>query len=96
MKKFLVGIGIVVAALLISVFMSDFTLLYKITGVVAIISLIMSALFSGAFVDGDRLGRNLQSESKEDRKQRFLMTNTILLMGLPSLLISLVSYFLIK
>jgi Family of unknown function (DUF5316) len=56
----------------------------------------MSALFSGAFVDGDRLGRNLQSESKEDRKQRFLMTNTILLMGLPSLLISLVSYFLIK
>jgi hypothetical protein len=96
MKKFLVGIGIVVVALLISVFMSDFTLLYKITGVVAIISLIMSALFSGAFVDGDRLGRNLQSESKEDRKQRFLMTNTILLMGLPSLLISLVSYFLIK
>lgn len=96
MKKFLAGIGIVVVALLISVFMSDFTLLYKITGVVAIISLIMSALFSGAFVDGDRLGRNLQSESKEDRKQRFLMTNTILLMGLPSLLISLVSYFLIK
>lgn len=96
MKKFFVGIGIAAVALLISVFMSDFTLLYKITGVVAIISLIMSALFSGAFVDGDRLGRNLHSESKEDRKQRFLMTNTILLIGLPSLLISLVSYFLIK
>ncbi|MGE7768795.1 DUF5316 domain-containing protein [Peribacillus sp. NPDC096540] len=93
MKKFLVGIGIVVVALLISVFLSDFTLLYKITGVVALISLIMSALFSGAFVDGDRLGRNLQSESKEDRKQRFSMTNTILLIGLPNLLIAMVSYF---
>ncbi|MFE4241731.1 DUF5316 family protein [Peribacillus butanolivorans] len=42
-------------ALLISVFLSDFTLLNKITGVVAIISLVLSALFSGAFVDGDRL-----------------------------------------
>jgi Family of unknown function (DUF5316) len=52
------------------VFMSDFTLLYKITGVAAVISLIMSALFFGAFVDGDRLGRNLQSESKEDRIQQ--------------------------
>lgn len=92
MKKFLVGIGIVVVALLISVFLSDFTLLYKITGVVALISLIISALFSGAFVDGDRLGRNLQSESKEDRKQRFSMTNTILLIGLPNLLIAMVSY----
>ncbi|KQU16877.1 hypothetical protein ASG65_08130 [Bacillus sp. Leaf13] len=93
MKKFLIGIGIVVVALLISVFLSDFTLLYKITGVVALISLIISALFSGAFVDGDRLGRNLQSESKEDRKQRFSMTNTILLIGLPNLLIAMVSYF---
>jgi Family of unknown function (DUF5316) len=70
LKKFLVGIGFVAAALLISVFMSDFTLLYKITGVVAVISLIMSALFFGAFADGDRLGRNLQSESKEDRIQQ--------------------------
>lgn len=93
MKKFLVGIGIVVVALLISVFLSDFTLLYKITGVVALISLIMSGLFSGAFVSGDRLGRNLQSESKEDKKQRFLMTNTILLIGLPNFLIAMVSYF---
>ncbi|MFU2018936.1 DUF5316 family protein [Peribacillus butanolivorans] len=42
-------------ALLISVFLSDFTLLNKITRVVAIISLVLSALFSGAFVDGDRL-----------------------------------------
>ncbi|MGG3471475.1 DUF5316 domain-containing protein [Neobacillus pocheonensis] len=85
-----------VVAFLISVFLSDFTLLYKITGVVGIISLVLSALFTGAFVDGDRLGRNLQSESKEDRKQRFLLTNSILLIGLPNLLIATVSYFLMK
>ena len=96
MKKLIVGISIVMVAYLISVLLSDFTLFYKITGVVAIISLVLSALFSGAFVDGDRLGRNLQSESKEDRKQRISLTNSILLIGLPNLLISTISYFLMK
>jgi hypothetical protein len=96
MKKLIIGLSIVVVALLISVFSNNFTLLYKITGAVAIISLVLSALLSGAFVDGDRLGRNLQSESKEDRKQRFSLTNSMLLIGLPNLLIATVCYFLMK
>ncbi|MGG1674170.1 DUF5316 domain-containing protein [Neobacillus sp. NRS-1170] len=83
-------------ALFISLISNDFTLLYKITGAIGIISLILSALLSGAFVDGDRLGRNLKSELKEDRNQRFSLTNSILLIGLPNLLISVVSYFLMK
>jgi hypothetical protein len=96
MKKLIIGLSIVVVALIISFISSDFTLLYKITGAIALISLIVSALLFGAFVDGDRLGRNLQSESKEDRNQRFSLTNSILLIGLPNLLISVVSYFLMK
>ncbi|NYE07470.1 hypothetical protein F4694_004281 [Bacillus niacini] len=96
MKKLIIGLCIVVVALLISFISSDFTLLYKITGAIAFISLIVSALLSGAFLDGERLGRNLQSESKEDRNQRFTLTNSILLIGLPNLLISVVSYFLMK
>jgi hypothetical protein len=96
MRKLLIGIAIVVAAFLVSVILSDFTLLYKITGTVAGLSLVIGALFTGAFVDGDRMGRNLHSESREDRNQRFLFTNSILLIGLPSILIAAISYFLIK
>jgi Family of unknown function (DUF5316) len=96
MMKLIIGLSIVVVALIISFISSDFTLLYKITGAIAIISLIVSALLSGAFLDGDRLGRNLQSESIEDKNQRFSLTNSILLIGLPNLLISVVSYFLMK
>jgi Family of unknown function (DUF5316) len=96
MKKLIIGLSIVVVAFIISFISSDFTLLYKITGAIAFISLIVSALLSGAFLDGDRMGRNLQSESKEDRNQRFSLTNSILLIGLPNLLISVVSYFLMK
>jgi hypothetical protein len=96
MKKLIIGLSIVVVALIISFISSDFTLLYKITGAIALISLIVSALLSGAFLEGDRLGRNLQSESKEDRNQRFSLTNSILLIGLPNLLISVVSCFLMK
>ncbi|NHM30953.1 DUF5316 domain-containing protein [Neobacillus terrae] len=96
MNKILIGISIVLAAVLVSVFLSDFTLLYKITGAVAGLSLIIGALFSGAFVDGDRMGRNLNSESEEDRNKRYFVTNSILLIGLPSILMAAISYFLIK
>ena len=96
MKKLVIGLSVVVVAFLISALSNNYTLLYKITGAVGIISLVLSALLSGAFLDGDRLGRNLQSESKEDRKQRISQTNSILLIGLPNLLIATVCFFLMK
>jgi hypothetical protein len=95
-KKIIVGIGIVLVALLISVFLSDFTLLFKITGVVAVISLGLSALINGGFVDGDRFDKNFKSESKKDRKQRFSLTNTFLLIGLPNILTATICYFFMK
>mgnify|MGYP001040515398 CR=1 FL=1 len=95
-KKLIIGLSIVMIAFLISMFSSNYTLLYKITGAVGIISLILGALLFGAFLDGDRLGRNLISESKEDRKQRFSQTNSILLIGLPNLLVAAVCFFLMK
>lgn len=94
MNAFLVGIGISVVALLISVFASDLTLLYKITGGVAVIALVLSALLSGAFVDGDRLGRNLLFETKEDKKGRIFLTNRLLLIGLPNTLTAILTYHL--
>lgn len=94
MKAFFVGIGIVVTALLISVFSDDLTLLYKITGGVAIASLVMSTSISGAFIDGDRFGGNVLSEIKEDRKERFILTNRLLLIGLPNALTAILVYFL--
>ncbi|MCP3764217.1 DUF5316 domain-containing protein [Domibacillus sp. A3M-37] len=94
MKAFFVGIGIVVTTLLISVFSDDLTLLYKITGGVAIASLVMSASISGAFIDGDRFGGNVLSEIKEDRKERFILTNRLLLIGLPNALTAILVYFL--
>lgn len=95
MKKFSIGIGLVVVSILISLLFSDFSLMYKITGVIALLSLAASAFLSGAFVSGDRLGRNLQSESKEDRNQRFSLTSSILLVGLPSGVVAVISYFLL-
>ncbi|MET1032021.1 DUF5316 domain-containing protein [Domibacillus tundrae] len=94
MKAFFVGIGIVVTTLLISVFSDDLTLLYKITGGVAIASLVMSASISGAFIDGDRFGGNVLSEIKEDRKERFILTNRLLLIGLPNAFTAILVYFL--
>lgn len=94
MKAFFVGLGITLLALLVSFFSNDWTLLYKITGSIAVVVLVLCALFSGGFVDGDRLGRNLLSETKEDRKGRFLLTNRLLLIGLPNFLTAIIVYYL--
>lgn len=63
------------------------------TGIVGFASLVISAVFSGAFVSGDRMARNLFSESKEDKKERLSLTNKILLIGLPNLIVAALVYF---
>ncbi|WP_057913332.1 DUF5316 domain-containing protein [Peribacillus muralis] len=95
MKSFYLGIVIVLISLLISVFTNDWTLMYKITGWVTAIVLVLCALFSGGFVDGDRLGRNILSETKEDKKERVFLTTRLLLIGLPNFLTALTVYILI-
>ncbi|MCY9139037.1 DUF5316 domain-containing protein [Peribacillus frigoritolerans] len=95
MKSFFLGVAIVLIAFLISVFFSDWTLLYKITGGITAIVLVLCALFSGGFVDGDRMGRNLYSETKDDRKERIFLTTRLLWIGLPNFLTAITVYFLI-
>jgi len=92
MKFFLMGIALVITAVLVSFIKGDWSIFYKMTGLVAGASLVIGVLLSGAFLRGDRVGRNL-SESKNDRTNRYSLTNKILLIGLPNLIVLIVFYF---
>ncbi|PLR78882.1 hypothetical protein CU633_03575 [Bacillus sp. V3-13] len=96
MKALYIGIVLVIISILSAFILRDWTLLYKITGIIGILSLGVSALFSGAFVDGDRMGRNLYSENKDTKQARFFLTNRILLIGLPNIITAILTYFVIK
>ncbi|WP_046178823.1 DUF5316 domain-containing protein [Domibacillus tundrae] len=95
MKAFFIGVSIVAVAFFISVFSSDLTLLYKITGGVTIALLVMCASTLGAFPDVDGFRGTVLPETKEDRESKFFITNRLLLIGLPNALTAILVYYLI-
>ncbi len=63
-------IGIAIA--LITAFVTaDFTYLYKITGLTALLCLALAGVTSGVFVSGQQYGRNVHSETKQTREERY-------------------------
>lgn len=89
MRYFLTGSTLAIIAIIISLVLSDWNLLLQITGGISLVALVICALFSGAFVDGDRMGRNLSSENREDRAERNSLINKLMLIGLPNMIIAI-------
>ncbi|MFN0223456.1 DUF5316 domain-containing protein [Paenibacillus sp. KR2-11] len=86
---------IVLLALVVSLVLQDWSLTYKITGFIGVVTIFLSAIVSGAFVSGDRLGRNLSEESTESRDGRFSRINSLLLIGFPNAACAIICYLII-
>ncbi|WP_162551230.1 DUF5316 family protein [Paenibacillus tepidiphilus] len=56
--------------------------------------LILAMIFSGSLNSGDRLRANYSRESNEERNVRFEVTGTFLKLGVPSLALCILLYFL--
>jgi hypothetical protein len=80
-----IGLLITIVAAIIGVETSDWDLFIKITGVAAIVPLLLSGLLSGAFVGGDRIRANFNTETKKDRKIRSKWVYRFLLISLPNI-----------
>ena len=89
MRYLLTGCTLSILAIIIAFALSDWNLLLQITGGISLVALVICAIFSGAFVDGDRMARNLTSEDREDRKKRHSLTNKIMMIGLPNMIIAI-------
>lgn len=93
-----VGILIAIVAVLIGVVTGDWSLFMKIIGGAAIIPLLLSGIFVGAFVNGDQIRANFHTETKGDRKSRHKWVTRFLLISAPNLtlLIVLIAFGQIK
>ncbi|MFC4408948.1 DUF5316 domain-containing protein [Chungangia koreensis] len=96
MKYLFIGFGISLIIFVVALTTNDWSLLYKITGFVGLICLGIGALISGAFISGDRLGRNLNSESETDRRKRITFTNRIVLIGAPNIAFAIILFLLLN
>ncbi|SDJ81766.1 DUF5316 family protein [Sediminibacillus albus] len=71
MKAFYAGLVIVGLAVAVALVLDDSTYIYKITGIAGVICLGLAGVVSGAFASGSQVGRNVHSETKQTREERY-------------------------
>ncbi|WP_434512182.1 DUF5316 domain-containing protein [Desulfitobacterium sp. AusDCA] len=81
------GAGILTLALvcLVSFILGDWSLMFKFSGIIGLISFLISGLFTGVFVSGDRVRANWTHEDSEDQDFRQQRASKLFLFGLPNL-----------
>jgi hypothetical protein len=95
LKYFLFGIGLSIIGILISIVFWGIDKAYLVTGSIGLIFLGISMVMSGSMVSGDKMRANFATESAEDRRERNRTTLKSMLLGLPSVLTSVLLYYLI-
>ncbi|MFC5589246.1 DUF5316 domain-containing protein [Sporosarcina soli] len=94
LRYLLYGIGLSLIGILISIFLWGIEKAYLLTGSIGFIFIGISMVMSGSIVSGDRMRANFATESAEDRKERNRITLNSMLLGLPSVLIAVLLYYL--
>jgi hypothetical protein len=65
-KSFLAGSILLGIVVLLSLIQNDWDLIYKVSGTFGFISLLISGCFLGAFISGDQLRANYNTEDKKE------------------------------
>jgi amino acid transporter len=89
-KYLIFGLIITMINLFQFIIFQDWNLILKTTSIAAITPLIISGIFIGAFVDGDRLRGNFHSETKEDRERNRKWASKLFLIGFPNIVMLVV------
>ncbi|NQX67997.1 DUF5316 domain-containing protein [Paenibacillus alba] len=89
-----IGISISILIVLISLLKQDLLLCKKLSGWVGAGFLIIAAILSGAFLNGDRIRANFDRENKEDRLARIKYSSFFFQLCLPNIILFFISYIL--
>ncbi|MEK3886392.1 DUF5316 family protein [Bacillus sp. FSL K6-3431] len=94
MKPFYSGLVLACLGVIISAVLKDWSFIYKISGIIGLITIILAGLSSWVLADGERSRINPNSEIMIDKKGQLNSSTKILLVGLPNILIAILAYFL--
>lgn len=90
LRSSLLGVGILVTGLTVSLFLGQMKQGIDIIGTIGIVLLALAGIVSGSFVSGDRVRANYSLE--EENKRRLSWSLNLTLMGLPALAAALAYY----
>ncbi|MER1990641.1 MAG: DUF5316 domain-containing protein [Solibacillus isronensis] len=93
MKYFLIGMGLSIIGILLAIIFWDVHMISNITSGIGFIFLIVACIFSGAFVNGDRMRANLAMETKENWVQRNKIAWCSLMMAVPNFAVAFIFYY---
>ncbi len=93
LRYFFIGILLSVICVFVSLAVWGIDKAYSITGIIGILFIGISMVFSGSMVSGDRMRANFATESVEDRRNRNAVTFRLALIGIPNLVIAFFIYY---
>ncbi|MEK4387686.1 DUF5316 domain-containing protein [Solibacillus sp. FSL W7-1464] len=93
MKYLLIGTGLSLTGILLAIIIWDVHMISNVTSGIGFIFLIVACLFSGAFVNGDRMRANWANETKESWIQRNKIAWCSLIMAIPNFAIAFIFYY---
>ena len=96
MKYLLLGILLSLVGVLASFVIWDIEMVTTITGGIGLFFIVISFIFSGVLVSGDRMRANLATESVEGRNQRNNVSLRSALIAIPSFAVAILFYFLLN
>ncbi|MGE8004978.1 DUF5316 domain-containing protein [Lysinibacillus sp. NPDC093216] len=96
MKYLLIGVFLSLCGVLISMMLWGMEKVYLVSGTVGCIFIVISMIFSGAMVSGDRMRANFATETTEHRDERNNITLHSLYIALPNIIVAVLFYYLSK
>jgi hypothetical protein len=80
-----IGFALLLGCAILALFLDDLSLFVTLTGGIGVVCVLLSMIFSGALVSGDRMRANHATESAEDRRVRIRWTLVLGMIGWPNL-----------
>lgn len=85
-RSLMVGFSILIISIICSLIANNLLITVKLSGIIGVIFILLSAIFTGSLTSGDRLRANHATETSEDRRIRVNWAINLALVGLPNLL----------
>ncbi|GAB0168266.1 DUF5316 domain-containing protein [Lysinibacillus sp. CTST325] len=96
MRHLLMGVFLSLCGVLTSMILWGMEKLYLVSGTVGCIFIVISMIFSGSMVSGDRMRANFAAETTEHRDERNTISLNSLYIALPNIIVAVILYYLSK
>ena len=97
MKKLIIlSLIIMCSGIVIGRVFSNWMLTVKICGILGFVCFCIAGILNGSFISGDRIRANSSIDTSEDKIQRSKITNFVIAVGLPNIILAVIVFLMIN